>query len=157
IAVADLGAAGSELEARHGLASIEGGRHPDYGTANRIVPLGDCYLELVTGADEAVAARRPFGSWVARSEPGRPRGWAVWTAALEGVARRLDLTISDGSGAWRGGEILRWRVAGIERAAAEPSLPFFIEWAPGTPLPGRAPARHPTGMVRIAELKLDGD
>ena len=65
--VADLAAAGRELEARHGLASIEGGRHAGYGTANRIVPLGESYLELVTVADEAKAARSPFGSWVARS------------------------------------------------------------------------------------------
>jgi 1-aminocyclopropane-1-carboxylate deaminase len=28
------------------------------------------------------------------------------------------------------------RIAGIEQAAAEPSLPFFIEWEPGIQLPG---------------------
>jgi hypothetical protein len=159
IAVADLAAAARGLEARHGLTSIEGGRHPGYGTANRIVPLGESYLELVTVADEDGAARSPFGSWVARvqSERGRPLGWAVRTHELDDVARRLDLTIHAGSRATRGGEILHWRVAGIDEAAAEPSLPFFIEWAPGTPFPGRAPARHPGGVVRIAELQLDGD
>jgi hypothetical protein len=47
IAVADLAAAGHEIEERHGLASIEGGRHPGWGTANRIVPLGDAYNVLV--------------------------------------------------------------------------------------------------------------
>src|SRR5207253_9345067 len=47
IAVDDLAAAARELEARHGLASIRGGRHPGWGTANRIVPLGQTYLELV--------------------------------------------------------------------------------------------------------------
>jgi hypothetical protein len=52
---------------------------------------------------------------------------------------------------------LRWRVAGMEQAAAEPSLPFFIEWEPGTPLPGRATASHRAPGVRIAELHLDGD
>ena len=138
---------------------MRGGRHPGYGTANRIVPLGDCYLELVTVADEAEAARSPFGSWVARSLSGRGRllGWAVRTDELDDVARRLDLAITAGSRATGGGETLRWRVAGIEHAAAEPSLPFFIEWAPGTPLPGHAPARHPAGAVRVAELRLDGD
>jgi hypothetical protein len=38
LAVRDLQAAGSILEDRYGLASIEGGRHPDWGTANRIWP-----------------------------------------------------------------------------------------------------------------------
>jgi len=39
--VADLRAAAQELEARHGLVAVEGGRHPGWGTANRIVPLGE--------------------------------------------------------------------------------------------------------------------
>jgi hypothetical protein len=123
------------------------------------VPLGDAYLELVAVVDEAQAARHPFGSWVARarSKRVRPLGWAVRTHELDDIARRLDLTIGVGSRATRSGEVLRWRLAGIEQAAAEPSLPFFIEWAPETPLPGRAPARHPAGAVRIAELQLTGD
>lgn len=48
-------------------------------------------------------------------------------------------------------------MAGVEQAAAEPSLPFFIEWGPGTPLPGGAPATHRAVGVRITELQLDGD
>lgn len=157
IAVEDLQAAARELEGRHGLASVEGGRHPGFGTANRIVPLGGAYLELVTVADESEAERSPFGSWVALSEPGRPMGWAVRTPALEGVAGRLALPIHAGARTTRSGETLRWRLAGVERAAAEPSFPFFIEWAPETTLPGRAPVRHPAGEVRLAALRLAGD
>ena len=70
IAVADLAAAARELEVRHGLASVEGGRHPGWGTANRIVPLGDTYLELIAVVDEAEAAESPFGRWVAAAQPG---------------------------------------------------------------------------------------
>jgi hypothetical protein len=154
--VSDLEAAAHAIEARHGLDSTEGGRHPGWGTANTIVPLGESYLELVSVVDEAEAAQNSFGTWVARVHP-QLLGWAVRTHELDDVARRLDLTIVAGSRATRSGEVLRWRVAGIEQAAAEPSLPFFIEWAPGTPFPGRAPARHPAGAVRIAELRLDGD
>lgn len=159
IAVADLAAAARAIEARHGLASIEGGRHPGWGTANRIVPLGESYLELVSVVNEAEAAQSSFGSWVARvrSKPIQLLGWAVRTHRLEDVARRLDLTIGVGSRATRSGQLLRWRLAGIEQAAAEPSLPFFIEWAHGTPFPGRAPTRHPAGSVELRELHLDGD
>ena len=42
-------------------------------------------------------------------------------------------------------------MAGVEAAAAEPCLPFFIEWAPGTTLPGHAGDR-----AEIA-LELSGD
>src|SRR5581483_1601628 len=41
VAVVDLAKAARELEARYGLSSIEGGRHAGWGTANRIVPLGN--------------------------------------------------------------------------------------------------------------------
>jgi hypothetical protein len=43
------------------------------------------------------------------------------------------LTIADGSRARPDGTVLRWRMAGLERSAEEPSLPFFIEWGAGTP------------------------
>jgi hypothetical protein len=159
IAVADLAAAGREIEAQHGLASIEGGRHPGWGTANRIVPLGDAYLELVAVVDEAEAAQSPFGSWVAQAHPSlaTPLGWAVRTNKLDDVARRLGLLVAAGSRVTRGGQLLRWRLAGIEEAAAEPSLPFFIEWGHGTPLPGQTPATHRAGGVQIAKLQLDAD
>jgi Glyoxalase-like domain len=158
IAVADLAEAARSIEVRHGLTSIEGGRHPGWGTANRIVPLGEAYLELVAIVDEAEAAQSPFGRWVAAAHPTpRPLGWAVRTHELDDFARRLDLTVAAGARAGRNGELVRWRVAGVERATAEPSLPFFIEWGHGTPLPGRATASHRAGAVQIAKLRLDGD
>ena len=58
IAVTELESAGEAFEERFGLASVEGGRHPAWGTANRIVPLGSSYLELVGVVDKAVAAER---------------------------------------------------------------------------------------------------
>ena len=157
--MSDLAAAAREIEARHGLATIEGGRHPGWGTANRIVPLGDAYLELVAVVDEAEAAQSVFGRWVAGVHPGlaRPLGWAVRTHQLDDVARRLGLTVYAGSRAGRDDRRVRWRVAGIEQAAGDSSLPFFIEWANGTSLPGRAPASHRAGAVQIAKLQLDGD
>ena len=159
IVVSDLAAAAREMEARHGLAAIEGGRHPGWGTANWIVPLGDTYLELVAVVDEAEAAQSTFGRWVAgvHPRPAQPLGWAVRTHRLDDVARRLGLTVHPGSRAGRDGRLVRWRLAGLEQAAADPSLPFFIEWAHGTSLPGRAPATHRAGAVRIAELQLGGD
>ena len=158
VAVADLGAAGRELEARHGLASIDGGRHPGWGTANRIVPVGDAYLELVAVVDDAEAAQSTFGKWVARAAPAPATllGWAVRTH-LDQVAGRLGLEVAAGSRATRGGRLLEWRMAGVAQAAAEPSFPFFIEWGQSTPLPGRTALTHGTAGARIAELNLEGD
>jgi hypothetical protein len=159
IAVADLSAAGRAIEAQHGLVSVEGGRHPTWGTANRIVPLGDSYLELVAVIDAARASENTFGRWVASgvSGTGQPLGWAVRTTELDQVARRLDLAVRGGSRATPDGRQLRWRSAGIDQAAVEPSLPFFIEWNGGTQLPRREPVRHLVGNARIARLVLDAD
>jgi hypothetical protein len=158
IAVDDLAAAAHEFEARYGLTSTEGGRHPGWGTANRIVPLGDAYLELVAVVDEAEAAESAFGRWVSRAQPQiAPLGWAVRTDEIDRAAQRLGLTVATGSRTSRSGERAHWRSAGVEQASAEPFLPFFIEWEPGTALPGLASTRHPAGSAKIATLRLEGD
>jgi hypothetical protein len=159
LAVTDLAAAARTIEERHGLASIEGGRHEGWGTANRIVPLGETYIELIAVVDPAEAAGSTFGSWVAASatSEGRPLGWVVRTDDIDGVATRLGLEVAAKSRKDASGRTLSWRVAGIEEAAAEPSLPFFVEWGDGTPHPGRAPVTHPVGAARIASLELDAD
>ncbi len=140
-----------DLEAEQELVSIEGGRHPGWGTANRIVPLGDAYLELVAVVDEGEAAANPFGRWVAASRG--PFAWAVRTDDLDAAAARLGLAIGAGSRARPDGTMLRWRSAGIEQAAAEPLLPFLIQWEEGTVLPGQSGARQ----GRLQELRLRGD
>jgi Glyoxalase-like domain len=159
LAVTDLAAAGRELQARYGLASVEGGRHPHWGTANRVVPLGDSYLELVAVLDQAAAADSSFGRWVASgaSRPGRPLGWAVRTGGLDTIARRLNLTVHSGARLAPSGEVLHWRSAGMDQAAAEPTLPFFIEWAAGVRLPGATAVTHPAAPAGISRLVLEGD
>ncbi len=65
--------------------------------------------------------------------------------------------VTAGARAGRDGSVLRWRLTGVEQAAAEPALPFFIRWDEGTPLPGHAPASHRAGAPRIERLELNGD
>ena len=153
IAVADLAEAAEELDDRYGLVSIEGGRHPGWGTANRIVPLGESYLELIAVVDQEEAARSAFGRWISHAEPGQPLGWAVRTRELDAVARRLGLSADAGSRVAPDGTLLQWRSAGKDKAVAEPSLPFFIEWGPNTKRPGRSGPVN----ARLDQLVLTGD
>ena len=159
VAVTDLAAAARAMQDEYGVRVEGGGRHPGWGTANCIVPLGDAYLELVTVVDAALAAHSSFGRWIAasQSELLLPLGWAVRTDDLDEVASRLRLTIETGSRTGRDGELVKWRLAGVEEAAAEPALPFFIEWAPGTRLPGRDRSAHATGEVSITEIRVSGE
>jgi Glyoxalase-like domain len=155
IAVTDLDAAARELEGTHGLASIRGGRHRGWGTANRIVPLGDTYLELVAVVDRGEAAASAFGRWVAgaATDAGRPFAWAVRPDDLDAVAQRLALEVHTHSRDSPDGSQLSWRLAGLEAATAEPPLPFFVQWTGGT-FPGRSADPQPAS---IARLSLRGD
>lgn len=159
IAASDLAVAAREMETRHGFDSIEGGRHPGWGTANRIVPLGETYLELVAVVDAGEANQSVFGRWVASGStiPGQPLGWAVRTHKVDDIARRLGLNVQAGSRVTASGTRLQWRSAGMEEAASDPSLPFFIEWGAGTPFPGNAPVKHPGGASVISQILAHGD
>jgi hypothetical protein len=157
LSVEDLDVAGAVVEARYGLTSIEGGRHPAWGTANRIIPLVDAYIELIAVVDRQAAARTGFGRWVLNSPSGQPLGWAVRTEAIADVARRLGLTIAEGSRTAPDGAVLKWRSAGVDAVLAEPGLPFFIEWGDGVALPGSSPIRHPRGSVRLSRISLTGE
>ncbi len=160
-AVADLALAARELLQSHGLVSVAGGRHPDWGTANRIVPMGDSYVELVAVADPQAAVHSSFGRWVAAAPTSdgafRPLGWAVRTGDLTAVCNRLELLPVDGSRQADDGQVVNWVLAGVEQAAAEPSLPFFIQWGAQTPFPGRTPVRHQVGQSRISSVCVSGD
>jgi Glyoxalase-like domain len=157
VPVSDLDIATADIESRYGLSSVEGGRHPAWGTANRIIPLGDSYLELVAVVDREMAAQATFGRWIAGATGGRPLGWAVRTDAIDAVGRRLGLTVVPGSRATPEGGSIAWRSAGLEVAALEPGLPFFIEWADGTAHPGATPVRHPGGPAKLKQVSIAGD
>src|ERR1700693_950974 len=115
IAVTDLDAAAQRLKLTYELVSIEGGRHPGWGTANRIIPLGDAYLEMVTVVDSSVASHSVFGQWVggAATISGHLLGWAVRTDDIEAASRRLGLTPNSGSRVDNDGNSLRGAAAGV--------------------------------------------
>jgi Glyoxalase-like domain len=158
IGVRDLDNAEAQIADRYGLTTIEGGRHPGWGTANRLVPLGAAYLELVTVVDQAEASNSEFGRWVSSMLEAESRfGWAVRTDDLDRTAVRLRLEVAQGSRRSQGGDMLQWRIAGVAEAARDNSLPFFIQWGAGTPLPGGAKVVHRAGAVALGELTIEGD
>jgi hypothetical protein len=162
-AVRDLDAAGQRFLAEFGLASVPGGRHVDFGTGNRIVPVGSSqYVELIGIVDADLAASNPLGQRLLQQVAERDRliGWALSTPDIEGAAARLGLPVTRGSRTRHDGVTLRWRSAGLEAAMAEECLPFFLSWeVPEDQHPGRSEAAHrvrPRGISRIeVSGKLD--
>ncbi len=160
LAVPDLDAAALRFEEEHRLPSIPGGRHAGLGTENRIVPLGEAYIELLGVVDPAQARGNPFGTWLLeRVADGEAWvGWAVRTDDLDAVCDRLGLEPGSMSRSRPDGYDLRWRVAGLEEARADPSRPFFISWeVPDDELPGRAGGETHAAGARIAAVAVGGD
>jgi hypothetical protein len=157
--VEDLDAAATRLLDEFGLASVPGGRHPEHGTANRIVPLGDSYLELVAVVDPDEAATSEFGRWVGGQDSGFPALDALCLRSddIDALSARLDLEPFAMGRRRPDGVELTWRLAGLEAAIRE-GLPFFMQWdVPPELLPGRTPVDHPSGARRITEVEVSGD
>jgi hypothetical protein len=159
-AVGDLDAAGNELYEREGLASVPGGRHEGWGTANRIVPLGESYLELITVVDAEEANTSDFGRAVLKALDDERAlfGWVVATDDIEAVARRLDLEVERHSRSRPDGSTLSWRLAGMDAAMESGALPFFVEWGgPAEHHPGAAEVEHDAEVGGIAWVEVTTD
>jgi hypothetical protein len=159
-AVPDLDEAAVRFRGEFGLDSTEGGRHERWGTANRIVPLGDQYLELVTAVDEPMAAETRFGKGVLE-RAARGGGWFTMAAVaddLEAVASRLGIEVGSGSRTRPDGQTVRWRMAGLDDQRREPWMPFFLTWDVRDELhPGRARAGHGVRATGLAWVEVGGD
>jgi hypothetical protein len=159
-AVPDLDEAAVRFRGEFGLDSTEGGRHERWGTANRIVPLGDQYLELVAAVDEPKAAETVFGRGVFE-HAARGGGWFTIAAVaddLDAVASRLGLEVGWGSRTRPDGRTVRWRMAGLDDQRREPWMPFFLTWDILDELhPGRARAGHGVRATGLAWVEVGGD
>jgi Glyoxalase-like domain len=168
IAVADPDEAATQLERALGLAATGGGRHDAIGTFNRLVWLGDSYIELIGVFDRALAEH----SWI--GEPalealdvgGGFVTWAIATNDLEADVARLRQTGSElgepiaGERRRADAAIVRWRLSKPRRlGSADPPFllehdPASAEWTPADRV-ARSAQRHPIGAaVRLEVLEL---
>ena len=136
IAVSDLEHAAGALRRDHGLEVLPGGRHPGQGTANAIIPLRGCYVELIAVVDPAEAAGGRVGRSVSDAiASGRGLlGWCVRAASLLSTARHLsriglNAELARGSRLTPGGTLLTWMtLTPRPRDDMAAISPFFIAW-----------------------------
>jgi Glyoxalase-like domain len=160
LAVRDLDASAGRLWQEHGLRFVAGGRHPRWGTANMIAPLGADYLELLGVVDEDVGAGTVLGRTLLDLSADGDRWFSVCLADedVDATAARLGLTVQPGSRTRPDGTDVRWRGAGIEERGADLWLPFFISWdVPAALHPGATPADHRVPVEGIAWAEVGGD
>ena len=150
ICCTDLASGAAVVEAALGLPLGLGGAHPHMGTHNRLMRLGDLYLEVIAIDPEAPAPAWPRWFDLDRFQ-GRPR-LTNWVAACEdleaalaqapaGAGVPLDLARGD----------LRWRmgVPGDGRLPFDGAFPALIQWQGAHPAP-----RLPDSGARLVRLQI---
>jgi len=161
LAVSDLDEAGERMHRDHGLASVPGGVHPGWGTGNRIVPLGEDYVELISVVDPDIGRTTALGrALLDLTADGRDRWYAVCLAdtELDATAVRLGLRVEPGARTRPDDAELRWRGAGLDDDSRDAWLPFFISWdTPAELYPGRTQIEHDADVTGIASIELAGD
>ncbi len=158
VCVPDLDQSVREFEKEHGVASVAGGRHDGHGTANRLIPLGDNYIELLAVVDPKQAKTSALGTWaIHRAAVPGADALCLRSDELDEVANRLGLETVEMSRLTPDGVILGWRLAGLRQALSK-GLPFFIHWdIPDDLHPGRTEVSHPAGEVRLGDVRVSGD
>ena len=162
IAVADPDVAIAELASFLGVdAGTSGGQHPTWGTRNRLLWLGDTFIELCTVTDPQLAQGSWLGRATLRASPARPKAicWAIATDALDLDRARMNAAGASLGAPIRGerrrpdGRMVRWRLA--LPPEVDLARPFLIEhdtsaaeWTP------EDRAARAAAAARLGELEL---
>lgn len=152
-----LRATADRLASSIGVAPVDGGVHPRFGTRNVVLPLADGrYVEVVEVLDHPASDKAPFGQAVrARSESGG--GWLGWVVAVDDIGpveERLGRQSAPGNRHRPDGVELRWRQIGVKGLLADPQLPFLLQWETGGDL---HPSAAGPSQARLRTLRIAGD
>ena len=132
--------AAATVEQQLGLRSTGGGRHDALGTHNRLIWLGDSYLELMGVFDEDLAARSWWGSYVRRLLADRGVGLAGVVLASDDLAADVVGLRAGGSSLGEpqpgqrsrpDGRLVRWQAAERVMAPLGGRCCACCGWAPG--------------------------
>lgn len=134
-AVPHLAVAVAELEELLGISFLPGGRHPDWGTRNAILPLGPAiYLEVIGPDPESALGHPPAIFGIDRLSAPRLVTWAAkgkGLNALTASARSQGIELgapSPGTRLRPDGTRVNWELTDPFQARAGGILPFFIDW-----------------------------
>lgn len=155
--VPDLDDGIREIEDLLGVRPAVGGRHPDYGTRNALLSLGESiYLEIMAPDPELPRPRggRLFG--LDALERPRLATWVLRDEAIEdttewAASRGLDLgPVQAGSRERPDGTVLSWKLTDPYADRLDGAVPFLIAWG-DTPHPALGAPRG----GELVDLRLE--
>lgn len=151
VVAADLETGVAAVEAALGVRLAAGGQHPHMGTHNRLLNLGEAYLEVIAPDPSLPRPSRPrWFSMDRHAGPPRLTNWICATDDLDATLREAPEGAGDATPLTRGD--FRWRIA-IPASGTLPfddAFPALIQWE-GAAHP--AP-RLPDAGVRLTALTL---
>lgn len=153
---AELGDVVQRIGSELGAAFIDGGRHPQFGTRNFVLPLnGGCYIEVVCALDHPSVEKAPFRQAVCqRAEQGG--GWMAWVVGVDDISpieARLGREAVTAHRVKPDGTKLHWRQIGVLDQMDDPQLPFFVQWE----VPVDRHPSHGAGSTRMERIEFCGD
>lgn len=140
----DLDRGMDEIERRLGVRPARGGRHPQYGTRNALLALGEeTYLEVMAPDPELPVPEK--GTLFSLDELEEPRlvAWALRCEEIEAVAGRARAEgvglgrVEAGSREQPDGTTVSWRLTDPRAVPLDGAVPFLIAWGE-TPHPARS-------------------
>ena len=150
LATPDVDDTSDRLATTLGVRGVPGGKHPEWGTRNVLIALGDqVYLEVIGPDRHALPEEppRPFGLDTLRVP--RLATWSVRGRALEALVAQARAVGIDLGGVQRrtrrrpDGVLLGWNMTDVDAPRADGIIPFFIDWGV-TPHPATTSPRGGT-------------
>ena len=135
-AVNDLSAATQSLENSLGIAPVIGGHHPQHGTRNALLNLGDgCYLEILAIDKENKDSQTPRWMGIDIIEGPTMTRWAVKSSDLQSDAMTLShfgygsFDIATGHRRATSGALLEWQMIVPRATPCVDVVPFMVDWS----------------------------
>ncbi len=145
-ATVDLERGCDAIEALLDVRPVTGGRHPDWGTHNALLGLGEaCYLEVIAPDPAVTHPRRTFPLGNGKSSGGGLVTWVLQTGRIERLASEARAAgvpigaVYPGSRRQSDGTLLAWQLTDPAAMPLGGAVPFLIDWGetphPATVLP----------------------
>lgn len=143
VAAATLESGCSWLQEKLGVAPAPGGKHPEFGTHNALLSLGDAYIEVIAIDPEASATPGPRRFSLDRLKPESGPRLIHWVVAMPNLSPVNAVEVTRGS--------TRCRIA-VPGGAPSPepgAEPSLIDWITPSPV-----ASLPTHGLRLTRLEV---
>ncbi|MCH2160559.1 MAG: VOC family protein [Phycisphaerales bacterium] len=135
----------SRIEEELGVRPVKGGQHPQWGTCNALLGLGEgMYLEVIARDPSLPEPEQGVPKIFAGGTQPRLATWAARSRNLERIrtiAGRARITLGEVIGGSRmrpDGEPLHWQLTDPFTSILHGVVPFFIDWGDSV---------HPSGLL----------